>query len=116
MGFDGFFFGRIDYDDKRLRLNHTAMEMVWRGSASLQAASDIFTGVTYNGYGPPSGFCFDTLCRSPPIQVNPCACVCVGRDMVNVCDVCFMCRMIQSCMTITSKTELMRSSRLVTIR
>ena len=100
MGFDGFFFGRIDYDDKRLRLNHTAMEMVWRGSASLQTASDIFTGVTYNGYGPPSGFCFDPKCHSPPIQVEF-----LPYNYVSVCDVWFLCRTILSCMTITSRTE-----------
>lgn len=32
MGFDGLFFGRLDYQDKILRLNTTNMEFVWRGS------------------------------------------------------------------------------------
>ena len=70
MGFDGFFFGRIDYADKHLRLNTSTMEMIWRGSQSLKEASDIFTGVLYNGYGAPKGFCFDAKCGDPPIQVS----------------------------------------------
>ena len=72
MGFDGFFFGRIDYDDKLLRLNQSRMEMVWRGNKSLQETAEIFTGVTFNGYGAPSGFCFDQRCgaSNTPIQVR----------------------------------------------
>jgi hypothetical protein len=30
MGFDAFFFARIDYEDKEARLDQTAMEWVWR--------------------------------------------------------------------------------------
>ena len=70
MGFDAFFFGRIDYDDKHHRLNTSTMEMVWWGSSSLLDDAGIFTGVTYNGYGPPSGFCFDIKCSDPPIMVS----------------------------------------------
>ena len=70
MGFDGFIFGRIDYDDKRHRLQSKSMEMVWRGSNSLGEATEIFTGVLYNGYGSPSGFCFDEGCDDPPIMVS----------------------------------------------
>ena len=72
MGFDGFFLGRIDYDDKHLRLNTSTMEMIWRGSQSLKDASDIFTGVLYNEYAAPEGFCFDAKCGVPPIQVSIC--------------------------------------------
>ena len=71
MGFDSFFFGRIDYDDKAKRLKEKRMEMVWRGSASLGAAADLFTGVTFHGYNPPPGFCFDQFCADPPIQDDP---------------------------------------------
>ncbi|EDO37584.1 predicted protein [Nematostella vectensis] len=73
MSFDGFFFGRIDYDDKTLRLKQQRMEMVWRGSKSgnLGKNSDIFTGVLYNGYNPPPGFCFDQFCSDQPIQDDP---------------------------------------------
>ena len=31
MGFDGLFFGRLDYADKEKRLKEKAMEMVWKG-------------------------------------------------------------------------------------
>ena len=71
MSFDGFFFGRIDYADKNLRLDQKRMELVWRGSRNLGQASDIFTGVLYNGYNPPKGFCFDQFCTDPPVQDDP---------------------------------------------
>ena len=88
MGFDGFFFGRIDYDDKKHRLQSKRMEMVWRGSNSLGSSTDLFTGVLYSGYGPPGGFCFDRACADQPIMVRSekctpycehvCTCVCVA--------------------------------------
>lgn len=70
MGFDGFFFGRLDYDDKKNRLKEKEMEMIWRGSSSLGQLTEIFTGVLYNGYGPPEGFCFDQFCADQPIMVG----------------------------------------------
>ena len=69
MGFNGFFLGRIDYGDKNVRLNKSTMEMIWRGSDSLKKQSDIFTGVLYDQYRPPKGFCFDEGCNDDPIQV-----------------------------------------------
>ncbi|XP_068743472.1 lysosomal alpha-mannosidase-like [Montipora capricornis] len=68
MSFDGFFVGRIDYQDKDLRLEQQRMELVWRGSRSLAQDSEIFTGVLYNNYAPPRGFCFDQSCKDSPIQ------------------------------------------------
>jgi len=47
------------------------MEMIWRGSRNYGKDSQIFTGVNYNGYGPPGGFCFDDYCSDPPIQDDP---------------------------------------------
>lgn len=45
MGFDGLFFGRLDYQDKELREKEHRMEEIWRGSASLKPpAADLFTG------------------------------------------------------------------------
>ena len=35
------------------------MEMIWRGSRNYEQTSQIFTGVLYNGYNPPKGFCYD---------------------------------------------------------
>lgn len=44
MGFDGFFFGRLDYQDKWEREKKLEMEQVWRASASLKPpAADLFT-------------------------------------------------------------------------
>ncbi len=31
MGFDGLFFGRLDYADKDKRLETKTMEMMWKG-------------------------------------------------------------------------------------
>ena len=69
MGFDGFYFARIDYADKKNRIDKKEMEMVWRGSSSLAESAEIFTGVLYHHYNPPDGFCFDQSCTDPPIQV-----------------------------------------------
>ncbi|XP_053694119.1 lysosomal alpha-mannosidase isoform X2 [Sabethes cyaneus] len=70
MGFDGLFFGRLDYEDKRQRLSKQNAEMIWRSSANL-VDSDLFTGVLYNTYQPPPGFCFDILCSDEPFMDGP---------------------------------------------
>lgn len=56
MGFDGFFFGRLDYQDKSARKEKMEMEQVWRASASLKPpAADLFTskGVEWGEGLPP---------------------------------------------------------------
>lgn len=70
MGFQSFFFARIDYQDKEVRLSNKGMEMIWH---PLQYAGDasIFTHVNYYHYSPPPGFCFDTVCRDEPIKDDP---------------------------------------------
>ena len=70
MGFDGFYFARIDYEDKYTRVVSKMMEMVWRGSPSLGESTEMFTGVLYHHYIPPAGFCFDQSCTDQPIQVQ----------------------------------------------
>ncbi|XP_078495203.1 lysosomal alpha-mannosidase [Ciona intestinalis] len=71
MGFDGLFFGRLDYEDKENREKKRNMEEIWRGSQSLNSPhADLFTGVDENGYNPPDGFCFDAFCRDQPIMDN----------------------------------------------
>ncbi|KAG7306829.1 hypothetical protein JYU34_008275 [Plutella xylostella] len=67
MGFQGLFLGRIDYQDKGARLRDKRMEMLWRGDDDLGEKSDIFTGVLFNTYSPPPGFCFDVLCGDEPV-------------------------------------------------
>lgn len=50
MGFDGFFFGRLDYQDKWVRKKQLRMEQVWRASASLKPpAADLFTSKGVGG-------------------------------------------------------------------
>ena len=45
MGFDGLFFGRLDFEDKQLREKELKMEEIWRGSESLDSPNaDLFTG------------------------------------------------------------------------
>ena len=81
MGFDGFFFARLDYDDWNKRLKENTAEMVWRGSPSLGAESDLFTGVLYYFYGYPPGFCYDVGCDDPPIQVRVAVCLLIISNM-----------------------------------
>lgn len=67
MGFDGLFFGRLDYQDKDERLMTKKAEMIWRASANLGESAHLFTGALFNQYQPPPGFCFDILCNDEPI-------------------------------------------------
>ncbi|XP_006161046.1 lysosomal alpha-mannosidase [Tupaia chinensis] len=72
MGFDGFFFGRLDYQDKWVRKEKREMEQLWRGSTSLKPpTADLFTGVLPNGYNPPESLCWDVLCNDKPVVEDP---------------------------------------------
>ncbi|XP_003972325.3 lysosomal alpha-mannosidase isoform X1 [Takifugu rubripes] len=72
MGFDGFFFGRVDYQDRSRRMVKKEQELLWRASDSLTPPSaDLFTGILPNGYNPPEGFCWDQSCSDPPIRDDP---------------------------------------------
>ncbi|KAH8410572.1 hypothetical protein KR009_003810 [Drosophila setifemur] len=66
LGYSGEFFARMDYVDKRKRLDDLGMEMIWKSSESLKN-SEIFTGMLYNHYSAPPGFCFDINCQDDPI-------------------------------------------------
>ena len=41
FGFDGLFFGRLDYQDKAKRMKSKTMEMMWDGSESLGKYSQV---------------------------------------------------------------------------
>ncbi|XP_062312069.1 lysosomal alpha-mannosidase [Osmerus eperlanus] len=72
MGYDGFFFGRLDYQDRDRRMLAREQELIWRASDSLPSpAADLFTGILPNGYNPPEGFCWDQSCDDPPIRDDP---------------------------------------------
>ncbi|XP_059486749.1 lysosomal alpha-mannosidase-like [Neocloeon triangulifer] len=70
LGFDGLFFGRLDEEDKKHREKTKTMEMIWRGSKNLGKEADLFTGVLFNLYNAPRGFCFDVWC-SEFVDENP---------------------------------------------
>lgn len=45
MGYDGFFFGRLDYQDRDRRMMAKEQELLWRASESLTPpVADLFTG------------------------------------------------------------------------
>ncbi|KAK5925893.1 hypothetical protein CgunFtcFv8_021508 [Champsocephalus gunnari] len=72
MGYDGFFFGRLDYQDRSQRMATKDQELLWRASESLTPPmADLFTGILPNGYNPPDGFCWDQSCDDPPIRDDP---------------------------------------------
>ncbi|KAM8772245.1 lysosomal alpha-mannosidase [Acanthopagrus schlegelii] len=72
MGYDGFFFGRLDYQDRARRMMHKEQELLWRASDSLTPPmADLFTGILPNGYNPPEGFCWDQSCDDAPIRDDP---------------------------------------------
>lgn len=72
MGYDGFFFGRLDYQDRAHRQMNLNQELLWRASDSLTPpTADLFTGILPNGYNPPEGFCWDQSCDDAPIRDDP---------------------------------------------
>jgi len=73
MGFDGLYFGRIDYQDHNNRVANKNLEFIWRASQSQGADAQVFSGAFQSGnYGPPGGFCFDAFdCGDLPVQSNP---------------------------------------------
>jgi hypothetical protein len=71
MNFDAFFFGRADYQDKNNRMATKTMETIWRPSKSMGQNAQMFTGLLFNGYGPPDGFDYDVYSEDAPIQNDP---------------------------------------------
>lgn len=68
MGFDALFFGRMDYQELRLRQLQRSCEGLWNASRNFDETT-IFWGLTgsYSGnYGNPRGFCFDEVKCSDP--------------------------------------------------
>lgn len=72
MGFDAWFFARLDYQDKERRLEALEMEWVWRPFYDhLGKRTQIFTHTLFNHYSAPPGFCFDTNCDDDPFVTDP---------------------------------------------
>lgn len=76
MGFDGFFFGRVDYQDRSHRMEKKEQELLWRASDSLRPPSaDLFTGIRTAPFMPFlllfSSFHFNMLCLLLPFNPRP---------------------------------------------
>jgi hypothetical protein len=67
LGFDALYFGRIDYQDLKIRHDTQECEGLWNSSPNLNET--VFWGLTggYEGYGAPQGFCFDVNCQDEPL-------------------------------------------------
>lgn len=71
FGYDSFYLGRIDYQDKSNRLLRRNMEMLWNVSNAADSTGTIFTGVNFNLYQPPDGFDWELGHNDPPIMDDP---------------------------------------------
>jgi hypothetical protein len=72
MGFDAWFFARLDYQDKNKRLNNKEMEFVWRPNANeFGTETQIFTHALYWEYASPPGFDFDVINSESPWISDP---------------------------------------------
>ncbi|VDK39663.1 unnamed protein product [Taenia asiatica] len=71
-GFDGVFFQRMDYREKRRRLKDREMEVLWKADPT-DNTTGLFTHMLYQSYCSPPGFCFDSKCDDPPMIVDPLA-------------------------------------------
>ncbi|XP_024082685.1 lysosomal alpha-mannosidase-like isoform X2 [Cimex lectularius] len=72
MGFEGVFYGRIHQGDYEKRRVMKEMEMIWNINPldNKGSKSELFTGILYNLYHPPPGFCFDIMCNDEPLMDN----------------------------------------------
>ena len=60
MGFDAWFFARLDFQDKAKRLDEKSMQWVWRPFFDhLGKSTQIFTSAMYDHYCFPTGFYYD---------------------------------------------------------
>ena len=57
------------FRDKNRRMYEQEMETVWYSNKNL--SQHLFTGVLYNQYSPPPGFCWDILCNDEPLVDDP---------------------------------------------
>lgn len=73
MGFDAFFFWRLDYRDKDQRFADKSMEFLWRPfKDSLGKRADILAHAFEESYFAPTGFDVDQDGgNADPIVVNP---------------------------------------------
>lgn len=70
MGFDGWFFARVDGSDKNNRLNNKNLECISNPRSGAEQNKPIFTGVLYRHYESVPGFGFDVGQRDDPIMYD----------------------------------------------
>ena len=66
-GLKGIFFSRLHYEEYEKRKKDKELEFTWHSTAGQDT---IFSSVLYEGYGAPTGFCFDSSCTDPPIVAD----------------------------------------------
>lgn len=71
MGFNAWFFARVDKTDKQKRLNESSLEMVMFPREDSKSGDYIFTHVQYKHYEAPDDFNFDIRNRDDPIMDDP---------------------------------------------
>jgi hypothetical protein len=69
MGFDAFFFWRIDWQDHNIRNSTKEYEFIWRGSQTLGKQTEIWSHTLYSDYCYFPGFGFEW--GADPIQDDP---------------------------------------------
>ena len=71
MGFDAWFFARLDFQDKEKRMKDESMQFVWRPfSEHLGKSAQIFTHVMMNHYNWPTEFHIDDMRDDDPVVVD----------------------------------------------
>jgi len=70
LGLDSVHFARIDYQDREKRKAEKSLEVIWRGSKTLDSSSQIFTNIFFVHYGPPTGFHYEVTDDYVPLQVR----------------------------------------------
>lgn len=69
MGFDAWFFARLDYQDKENRLQNKSMQYLWRPmSQHFGSEKEIMTYAMYRHYSAPPGFDVDLNGGASPIS------------------------------------------------
>jgi hypothetical protein len=72
MGFDAWFFARLDSQDKDRRVDTNEMEFVWMPNPeSLGKDVNIFTHVLFNHYNAPPNFDFEIDAQDELFIDNP---------------------------------------------
>jgi lysosomal alpha-mannosidase len=69
MNFNGFFFGRIDYQDFIARKANKTLEYIWRGSPTLGKSTEIFAGVFFTSDTGVHLFFFSSFCLPLPFRL-----------------------------------------------